>query len=122
MISERNITQAIVKYKTALYNFIMDKNPSADDDQLVDILEDAITYDLIKSGFTHHEALQILSQYTDLETAYKFIAFYMKKVDNYSNINELIRVIENEHTFDIEQMEPEDWHNIYNASQQLVNL
>lgn len=84
----------------------------------IEYFVDILNQDLTDHGFNESEIYGIIHQSFDKELAYKYIAYAVSLVNEYSNIDEFNEIIKDEYFID-EGVTAEDFEQIYKAYQTL---
>lgn len=123
MIEYKYIKQALDEYRQDMYleacaiNNI--KLSDAYSNDIQNIVKSLIDNDLLSNGFDKDEINEISKQLLSTETAYKFLAYFLKSLDQYDSIDKLVPIIEEYTSFDIEDFSTDDLNKIVEAKHKL---
>lgn len=123
MIEYKYIKQALDEYRQDMYleacaiNNI--KLSDAYSNDIQNIVKSLIDNDLLSNGFDKDEINEISEQLLSTETAYKFLAYFLKSLDQYDSIDKLVPIIEKYTSFDIEDFSTDDLNKIVEAKHKL---
>lgn len=76
-------------------------------------IEENIKKELSKKNFYKYEIDSIIEGLPTKEVGYKFMAYYLCRVENWVTRDELVKIIENHPKLDIDDFEDKDLDNIF---------